>query len=320
MRDGVFPGAALAWGLGGREGRASVGQRRLVPEPAPLGAATWFDLASLTKPIATVTLAMRMVERGALDLDAPAARWAPGLDGRIRVRDLLAHASGLPAWRPLHERARDRAHLVELAATEPLEREPGAASVYSDLGFIVLGAVLERVGGERLDALFAPVARALGWSGGYAPLPTADVAATEVPLEGVVHDENARAMGGVAPHAGLFAPLEDVAAYCRAVLAGLPGVSPATQARFLAPAGVPGSTWCLGLDRPSPAGYSSAGGRMSRQAVGHLGFTGCSLWIDPARELYVVLLSNRVHPTRANDRIRAFRPVFHDAVLAALGC
>jgi CubicO group peptidase (beta-lactamase class C family) len=173
------------------------------------------------------------------------------------------------------------------------------------------------VASARLDVLYGPL---VPDGPGFGPVP--DAAATELlpngtPLVGVVHDENARAMEGVAPHAGLFGSARDVHALVLALLGGSL-VSRATLETFWRDAGVPDSTWCLGWDRPSPNGYSSAGSRLSRDAVGHLGFTGCSLWIDPARPLWIVLLSNRIHPTRENNRLREFRPILHDAICAAL--
>ncbi len=281
---------------------------------AAVGAAseeTIFDLASLTKPLATTTLAMQLVERGPLSLDEEAR---PG----VAVRDLLAHASGLPAWKLL---GASRAAVLASVRREPLEFPTGTKSVYSDLGFILLGALLEEKTGEPLDARFArEIAAPLGVETRYLPLDPLACAPCEG-LRGVVHDENARAMGGVAGHAGLFSTARDVAAIARALLAAWRGeagiVAPEVVRKFWQPSGVPHSTWCLGWDRPSPVG-SSAGERWPKEGVGHLGFTGTSLWLDPPRGRAVVLLSNRVEPTRKNERIKIFRPLLHDAVLDAL--
>jgi CubicO group peptidase (beta-lactamase class C family) len=281
-----------------------------------VGAATLdtvFDLASLTKPLCTTTLAMRDVERG-LALDEPVR---PG----VTVRHLLSHSSGLPAWKLLS--GGGKAAILEAVRREPLERAPGSAARYSDLGFILLGGFLEGRAGRPLDARFdEEIAGPLGLAMTYHPEPLA-CAPTEGELRGVVHDENARAMGGIAGHAGLFSTAREVsrvAAELCAAFGGLPGrlVAPDTARIFFTPSGVPGSTWCLGWDRPSPTG-SSAGTSWPRSGVGHLGFTGCSLWMDPPRGRWVILLSNRVYPTRANERIKAFRPVLHDAVWDALG-
>jgi CubicO group peptidase (beta-lactamase class C family) len=255
---------------------------------------TLFDLASLTKPLCTATLVMR--ERLPLD-----ARLRPG----ITVELALCHATGLPAWKLLGD---SREAVLERVRAEPLERPPGSASVYSDLGFILLGAWLEAKLGP-LDASFRRKI-APGLEIGFGPRAPERCAPTEGGLRGVVHDENARAMGGVAGHAGLFGHARDVAALVLSLLGD-------HDPRFWRPSGVPGSTWCLGWDRPSATG-SSAGARWPRDGVGHLGFTGCSMWLDPPRGRAVILLSNRVHPSRANDRIKAFRPQLHDAVVEAL--
>jgi CubicO group peptidase (beta-lactamase class C family) len=198
---------------------------------------------------------------------------------------------------------------------------------YSDLGFILLGATVERALGEPLDVAFAHrIAAPLGVGTTYRPRTASACAPTEGELRGVVHDENARALGGVAGHAGLFSTARDVSRIAHALVAAWHGARSSTVPRLLAPARVRqmwtpstvvGSTWCLGWDRPSPVG-SSAGERWPHDGVGHLGFTGCSLWIDAPRARWVVLLTNRVHPTRDNERIKAFRPALHDAVVTAL--
>jgi CubicO group peptidase (beta-lactamase class C family) len=342
VRTGAVPGAVIAVADGGAERLVrAVGRAALVPRPRRTTVDTVYDLASLTKVLCTTTLAMIGVARGQLDLDAPARTLVPELRGRgtqrIRLRDLLAHSSGLPAHRPFYEEARGRDAIFDRAAAEPLAYEPRSRSVYSDLGFLVLGRAVERALGARLDRLFAAeVARPLGLRAtrfidltrpavraGF--LRRHAVAPTQLrgerPRLGAVDDDNAFAMGGVAPHAGLFAPAREVLAaglaLCRAAQAG--GLAPAAVVRgFFRPAGVPGSTRALGWDTPSATG-SSAGTRFPRDAVGHLGYTGCSIWMAPARSLVVVLLTNRVHPTAENLAIRALRPALHDAVMADLG-
>jgi CubicO group peptidase (beta-lactamase class C family) len=280
-------------------------------------AGTLFDLASLTKALATTTLTMLAIEDGKLTLET---RPRP----EMTVAQLLAHASGLPAWKPLGV---TRDEVLRAVADELLEAPPGTRSVYSDLGFILLGATVERALGVGLDVAFAQrVAAPLGLGTTYRPRDAAACAPTEGDLCGVVHDENARALAGVAGHAGLFSTARDVSRFAHSLVAAWHGVRSSTVPRILpqarvqqlwTPSGVPGSTWCLGWDRPAPAN-SSAGTRWPRDGVGHLGFTGCSLWIDPARARWVVLLSNRVHPTRANEQIKRFRPAIHDAIVAAL--
>jgi CubicO group peptidase (beta-lactamase class C family) len=278
---------------------------------------TLFDIASLTKPLSTATLAMMALEEGALALDD-----RPRPD--VTVAELLTHSSGLPAWKLLGS---SRAEVLRAVAAEPLVAAPGTIARYSDLGFILLGATVENALGEPLDAAFARrIAQRLGMGTGFGPRLAARCAPTEGELAGVVHDENARAMGGVAGHAGLFSTARDVSRIVHALVAAWHGVRSTSTPRLLPPArvrqmwtpsAVPGSTWCLGWDRPSPVG-SSAGERWPKDGVGHLGFTGCSIWIDPPRARWVVLLTNRVHPTRANEAIKQFRPLIHDAIVTAL--
>jgi serine-type D-Ala-D-Ala carboxypeptidase len=281
------------------------------------GPGTLFDVASLTKALSTATLTMMALDEGRLAL---ADRPRPD----VTVAELLSHSSGLPAWKRLGD---SRDEVLRAVATEPLESPPGQVARYSDLGFILLGAAVERALGEPLDAAFARrIAGPLGIGTTFHPRDPAACAPTEGELRGVVHDENARAMGGVAGHAGLFSTARDVSRLAHALVAAWHGVRsttvprlvPAARVRqFWTPSAVAGSTWCLGWDRPAPRG-SSAGERWPRDGVGHLGFTGCSLWIDPPRARWVVLLSNRVHPSRANEEIKRLRPALHDAIVAAL--
>ena len=278
---------------------------------------TLFDIASLTKPLSTATLAMMALEEGALALDD-----RPRPD--VTVAELMTHSSGLPAWKLLGS---SRAEVLRAVAAEPLVAAPGTIARYSDLGFILLGATVENALGEPLDAAFARrIAQPLGIGTGFGPREAARCAPTEGELAGIVHDENARAMGGVAGHAGLFSTARDVSRIVHALVAAWHGVRSTSTPRLLptarvrqmwTPSGVAGSTFCLGWDRPSATG-SSAGEKWPRDGVGHLGFTGCSIWIDPPRARWVVLLTNRVHPTRANEAIKQFRPAIHDAIVAAL--
>jgi serine-type D-Ala-D-Ala carboxypeptidase len=353
VSTGVTPGLVVLVGAGGRSRlHEAFGLRQRDPIPLPATLETVYDLASLTKPLVTSLLAMQAVARARLRLTDP----APGRAGEAlaTVRQALAHASGLPAHRPFHERLgvdltappppELRARVVEMAAAEPLVYPPGSRSLYSDLDFILLGDLLERALGARLDVLaaerlFRPVgAEALGFPGATAAAPPAfggrPVAPTErCPvrgrlLVGEVHDLNAAVMGGVAGHAGLFGAAAGVAALAHALCAawrdtapaGGPPIVPGPVLRdFWQRAGVPASTWRLGWDGPSPAA-SLAGDMISRDAVGHLGFTGCSLWIDPERETFVLVLSNRVHPTVRDDpRFRALRPALNDAALRGAG-
>ncbi len=278
---------------------------------------TVFDIASLTKPLCTAYLTMLLCERGVV---SRADRPRPD----VTVDHLLCHASGLPGWKALTPQG-EHAYLsiVEQVRREQLLTVPGTHAVYSDLGFILLGAHLEERSLSFLEVMFAhEIARPLGVATGFFPPDHARCAPCEG-LRGVVHDDNARAMGGAAGHAGLFSTAHDVATIAQSLLASFldrPAprlVSPSTVRDFWTPSAVPGSTWCYGWDRPSPTG-SSAGERWPKNGVGHLGFTGCSLWLDPPRGRAVVLLSNRVEPTRDNDRIRTLRPRLHDAIVRVL--
>jgi len=316
----------------------------------PLGPDCLFDVASLTKVMATGTLAARLAAGGALDLEAPAARWLPGFGGEkagVTVRHLLAHASGLPAWRPLHRPAdahpEAAAMAVEAAiAAAPLESPPGARAVYSDLGFVALAMLLERLAGAPLDVLcdghvFGPLGLgrtfflperaprlAAGRRAAHLFAPTV-VRETGEERRARVHDDNARALGGVAGHAGLFSTASDAAALGQAWLEALAGRStflPREVARaFAARDAAPGSTRALAWDTPSPEGSAlgSRLGRGPRGAIGHLGFTGCSLWLDLDREVAAALLTNHCPRLGGQEPIRAYRRRFHDAVALALG-
>ncbi|HOX43722.1 MAG TPA: serine hydrolase domain-containing protein [Myxococcota bacterium] len=348
VRQGIFPGGVLHAERAGRpRWRSAHGRSALDPQGPAVGPETVYDLASLTKPLAAASVALQAVERGALELDAPAGRWLPELPGAAAALTpwhLLAHASGLPAWRPLHLElapgqagtAAGQAALRARAAREPLEAPPGARVEYSDLGFVLLEWLLERaLGLPFADAFHSLVAAPLGLTELFfvdLKDPTAAAraragrvfAATErCPwrgrvLSGEVHDENAWAAGGVAGQAGLFGTAAAVARVGRAwldALAGRGGPFDAGLARrFCRRTELPGPVRTLGFDTPAPVG-SQAGSRLGPRAFGHLGFTGTSLWLEPERELVVVLLTNRVHPRREDDRLRAFRPGLHDALV-----
>lgn len=294
--------------------------------------ATIFDLASLTKVIATTSLALAGVRDGRLALDTPVGAvldgWRAGDHAAVQVRHLLDHSSGLPGHLKLWEQVHGREAYADAIARVPLERPPGTLAVYSDLGFIVLGFLLERIAGVPLDRQFTDLQRAWGTTMSFTPPPAwrAGIAPTEFDaargdfIQGEVHDENARAMGGVAGHAGLFGTAGDVGAFARLVLSSFHEETalapPALMRVFATPSPVPGSSRALGWDTMRPT--SSCGRLFSATAIGHTGFTGTSLWIDHERDLYVVLLTNRVHPTRANEGLVALRPAVHDAVIRGL--
>ena len=354
INDRVIPGLVVAVGHKTQVRLLEAfGQRQTEPEPTPATVDAVYDLASLTKAVVTSLLVMRGVEDGRFHLDRPLGDHLGMLRDRpeVTLRRVLAHAGGFPAHRKFYEKAlakpsqANRAAIVQLAASEPLAYPPGSKSIYSDLGFILLGALVEQAMSARLDVLaerliFQPLRlSSLGFVDLLADAPVAEfrghpVASTErCPVrgrlvQGEVHDLNAYAMGGIAGHAGLFGGAQDLlrlafalcAAYHgRGVDGGVPFVRPEVLRAFWQPAGIPGSTWRLGWDGPSAQG-SLAGNLISRRAVGHLSFTGCSLWIDAEQETGVVVLTNRIHPeVRDDPRFRAFRPALHDAALQAIG-
>lgn len=330
----AFPAAVIEVGDATRPLWRQAFGRFTFDETAALTAEdTIFDLASLTKVLAMTPLVMQQVERGAIDLDDPVERHIPAWRGADRssvtIRDLLAHCSGLPGYLPLFRDHHGRAEYEQAICTLPLEYQPRSASIYSDLGFILLGFILD--GDATLATRFATLCAQMGiveeLQFNPPPVWNRRTAPTEHDpwrgrlLIGEVHDENAAALGGVAGHAGLFGTSAAVGACARHVLqilAGRRGVfARATLETFIARrTDVPGSSRALGWDTMLP--ISSCGTRMSPRAIGHTGFTGTSLWIDPDRGVYVALLTNRVHPTRANEAIKAVRPAVHDAVMAGL--
>lgn len=326
---------------------------------SPCDATTIFDLASLTKPLVTAALTLDLIAQSRLSFDTRVADILPafgaGGDERRRgvtVRDLLRHDSGLPAYRRYFEKcdgsapkdgsdaASCRERMFGLVLTEPLERDPRCGSVYSDIGFLVLGAVVEEVGGGRIDELaLRRLLVPLGvedtcyvetLTGPSAALrertaPTGPCPWRHREMHAVVQDENAYAMGGVASHAGLFATARSVHGLVAEWTEAWAGRGLVLDRRIVGYAwnrsasalGAAPSTWALGWDTPSP-GASSAGGGIGRGAVGHLGYTGTSIWIDPSRHAHVVLLTNRIAYGRNSEAIRALRPRLHDAVFAVL--
>ena len=313
-----------------------VGRRESVLWRAPFGTLTYeadapavtddtvFDLASLTKVIATATTAMRAVDAGRLPLDARVADFLSGWRGADRdavtIADLLEHASGLTAYLPFFRDHQGRAEFERAICTLPLEYAPRTQSIYSDLGFMLLGFILDDLG-FPLDEIFRLKAEATypifnpprEWRERTAP--------TELDLwrgrllQGEVHDENTWALGGIAGHAGLFGTARGVGAFAQRVLDGSLA-RPDTLARFVRKSSVPGSSRALAWDTMLPT--SSCGTLMSPRAIGHTGFTGTSLWIDPENDVYVVLLTNRVHPNRTNEAITRVRRAVHDAVMGEL--
>jgi CubicO group peptidase (beta-lactamase class C family) len=334
IADRAFPAAAIEVGTTSEIlWREAFGRLTFAEDARRAADNTIFDLASLTKVLATTPLVMQQIERGALHLDDPVARhidpWQDADRAGVTLRDLLAHCSGLPAWRPFFREMQGRASYEAAIAVEPLEYTPGARSIYSDLDFMILGFILEDA--APLSERFTTMLTQMGvveeilftpphlWRGRIAPTEN-DPWRGQV-LVGEVQDENAWALGGLAGHAGLFgtaAAVGSCARHIMQILAGRTGaIGRATMETFTTKRDdVPGSSRALGWDTMLPT--SSCGTRMSARAFGHTGFTGTSLWIDPENDVYVALLTNRVYPTRANEKIKPVRPAFHDAVMSEL--
>jgi CubicO group peptidase (beta-lactamase class C family) len=349
IASGAFPAASIEVGhADGPIWRFATGRLTYDIESAPVDEETVFDLASLTKVIATTTLMMRAVDDGRVQLDDPVRKWIPewrGVDREtVTIADLLSHASGLTAYMPFFRDATGRFEFQHAIASMPLEYVPRSQSIYSDLGFILLGFILEDAaphnpafrGGagtfdpsrtlatqfHRLASFFT--AEPLRFSPPRAW--RVRIAPTEIDpwrgrlLRGEVHDENTWALGGVAGHSGIFGTAAGVGTFARAALRTIGGevilAKPDTVRAFIRKVGTPGSSRALGWDTMLPT--SSCGTQLSPTAIGHTGFTGTSLWIDWERDLYVVFLTNRVHPTRANESIRQVRPRLHDAIVAEL--
>jgi CubicO group peptidase (beta-lactamase class C family) len=345
----AFPAACIE--VGGHDRvrwNAAFGGLTFDPYAPPATPDTIYDLASLTKVIATTTLAMRAVDSGRMALDEPLtsrlASWRGSDRSQVTIRHLLTHSSGLSAYLPFYRDFTGRPEFEHAICQLPLEYAPDAQSIYSDLGFMLLGFILEDVAlgplqPPRSPAAFDPSCTLAEQFHRLRSFLTDDplafspprswrhrCAPTEVDawrgrlLSGEVHDENCWALGGAAGHAGLFGTAGAVGAFARAVLRTIDGeailAKPETLRTFVRRGSVPHSSRALGWDTMLPS--SSCGTKMSPTAIGHTGFTGTSLWIDWERDLYVVLLTNRVHPTRENEAIRSIRPVVHDAVVAAI--
>lgn len=338
LRDGIgaraFPAAATAITLRGKlVALKAFGHFTFDPQSSRVTEDTIFDLASVSKVVATTALAMILYDRGELDLDIQVRKIITEFAGEdprrdeITVRMLLAHSSGLPAYEKLFEQAQTRDELLHRAYTMPLAAEPGSVAAYSDIGFITLGEALACIAGEGLDRfcqsnIFGPLGMA---KTSYCPPqpmrasipPTADDTwFRHRIIQGEVHDENATVLGGVAGHAGVFSCAADVAVFAQSILSGNL-VRPETLSLFTRRETKPaGSSRALGWDTPSQP--SQSGKHFSPSSFGHLGYTGTSLWIDPVRQLSVTLLTNRTWPDNRNQAIQQVRPAFHDAIIEAL--
>ena len=367
VRTGIFPSAELV-----------VAKKGVLAHHHFYGDArtgTMYDIASLTKPLATATLIMLLTNEGRLDPAHTLGEFFPTIDEakkRITIFDLMNHKSGLPAWRPYYRELpsalvgtpEGRRHIVDACLNEPLEHAPGETTLYSDLGYIILGEIIEKAGDAPLDRLFAQrIAAPLALTDTFfvhnkgddirtTSRRTDTTAAQHVPvrtpalhnkttgsqqrrfaatedcpwrgrvIHGEVHDQNTYAMGGVAGPAGLFSTGDNIHLFITAFMRGFAGneglVPRATLERFFPLEGAlitppsPG-THVGGWDTPSTE-RSAAGHYASRNSIGHLAYTGCSIWIDQKQDFWVILLTNRIHPSTTNEKIKAFRPHIHDVI------
>lgn len=333
IRQRVFPAASVAITAAGKiVALKGFGRFTYDADATLVKSDTIFDMASLTKVIATTSMAMLLYERGLLDLDAalislvPEFRSAEARRAKVTIRMLLAHSSGLPAYERLFLHVSTRAELLEAVFSMPLQNEPGTQAVYSDIGFILLGQALERVAGESLDRLcqrevFGPLG--LAHTGFKPPVelrasipPTVDdQTCRHRIIQGEVNDENASVLGGVAGHAGLFSTAHDMATFAEKIRTGKIASSPTAKLFTKRQDSPPGTSRALGWDTPSAP--SQSGSYFSVNSYGHLGYTGTSLWIDADNEISITLLTNRTWQM-SGQGIKQVRPAFHDAAMQAL--
>jgi CubicO group peptidase (beta-lactamase class C family) len=344
VRDRAFPGSAYGVLLNDEiVALDSVGRFRFDEDSQDVLPDTVFDLASVTKVMATTSMAMLLFDRGILDLETPIGEILPGFvvgraagsgKERVTMRMLLAHSSGLPAYARLFEQHTSSNALLRACLQMPLEAAPGTRAEYSDIGFILLGKALEVLAGDTLTKFCQrEVFKSLALTSTYFCPPLS--ICTQIPptendttfrrrvIQGEVHDEHAFVLGGCGGHAGLFASAHDVLRFAACILAegrtagGLRLFQPSTVKLFATRQTHPlGTSRALGWDTPTAP--SSSGKYLSPSSVGHLGYTGTSLWIDPERNLAVVLLTNRTWPDRSNKAIQQVRPAFHDAIFVGL--
>ena len=336
----VMPGCAYGVYAGGQVVAKALGGFTYEAESPRVLPATRFDVASVTKVVATTAAAMLLVQQGLMDVSQPIGELLPGfIIGRedtrwarkVTLAQLLAHSSGLPGYVELFRTAKTSAELLKACLELPIEAEPGTRAEYSDPGFMLLGKVIEVITREPLDVWTArEVFQPLGMlATGFTPVAgeRALIPPTEMDetfrmrmIQGEVQDENAAVMKGVAGHAGLFANVEDLLRFAAAVIAGDALFNAETVARFAERQLPKGSSRALGWDTPLESG-SSAGQFYSARSIGHLGYSGCSLWIDLEGRIAIVLLTNRTWPERSEQShlgIKELRPRFHDAVREAL--
>jgi CubicO group peptidase (beta-lactamase class C family) len=364
IKDSIFPGAVLLVAKGGQVAFfQEAGDRSILPKRLPIKKDTVFDLASLTKPLATTLAMMKLVEQGVIDLDQPLSEIihsaSLGDKAALTPRLLLCHSAGLADWKPYYLKLVDHPFearkrlLRKWIIGEPFAYPPGEGSLYSDLGFMLLEWLIEEKAKESLRSyvhrcFYRPLGlrrtffRATSEEGNPPRPPFTkggrdegafareEFAATEdcpwrkKVVQGEVDDENAWALGGYSGHAGLFGTAEEVYVITNMIREHYLGMrrdffKAETVKEFLTRQNiVEGSDWAIGWDTRAPEG-SSAGKYFSRDSVGHTGFTGTSVWMDLEKDVVVILLTNRVHPSRNNDRIKTFRPELHDGVMKELG-
>lgn len=333
IRARAFPGCAFGVLAGGEVvAQEGLGGFTYEPDAPRVTAETVFDVASLTKVVAAAAMAMLLHQRGTLRLETPVGELVPEfVEGRraddparrIRVRHLLAHSAGLPGYVEFFRTAASAAAALEALMRLPVEAEPGTRAEYSDPGFMLLGKALEAVTAEPLATwVKREIFEALGMRAtGYCPAPEARQAIPPTEedtwlrhrrIQGEVQDENAWLLGGAAGHAGLFSHVPDLLRFAGEILAAERLFERTTVELFAQRQMPEGSARALGWDTPS--GESSAGCHFSAGSIGHLGYSGCSLWVDRAAGIAVALLTNRTWPDRKSPLIRKVRPVFHDAV------
>jgi serine-type D-Ala-D-Ala carboxypeptidase len=351
LDQGVFHGVSAAVSVREKTGRYrglfTGGWTRNDEHREMVGRETLFDLASLTKPLCTTLCILHLMGQGDLTLDTPCRSvvdaHVPVDKKGITIGHLLAHCSGLPAYHEYFQTIKPVAarkniqKILDLILSEPLLHKPGTTRVYSDLGFVLLAAIVEHMTGARLEQVFQNMITApLNLSADLRFLPLEGevrmagrtFAATECcswrkkVIQGEVHDEHCWLMGGVSGHAGLFGTAEAVLRLCEHILEVWQGrVSPMGRANALVQQALAFTNDTgnarLGFDTPTP-GRSSSGRYFSPRSAGHLGFSGTSFWIDPDREVIMVLLTNRIHPARTNEKIKIFRPLFHDELMKAI--
>lgn len=363
LQDGVFPSASLL-----------VAKDTEVVFKNTYGDCsekTIFDVASLTKPVITTTLAMIAVKEGLLNLEDSLVKFFPNADQLkdVKVFQLLNHSSGLPGWKPFYKEVSHedvasiagRKLIIDAVLREPLEYKTGSKSIYSDLGFILLDVILESIFAEPLISIanelitkplgmknsFYRLVKKTPWSGenflpayeveerdfsGLDFAPTQDCPWRGEVIQGLVDDQNCYAMGGVSGHAGLFSTTDDLHLFVTELIRSNHGIGDFLQQETVREfinynANTPAhlkclkrknNTFALGWDHPKEEN-SQAGNSFSKHSIGHLAYTGCSIWINLEKNFWVILLTNRVHPATTNEKIKTFRPTLHDQIVEELG-